>query len=242
MSLICPACGRKAGGPEIRFCPYCGARLAEAGKAPDSGRPGEPGRPDPGEAWVQKALKKSSLPERKKILTEGLKACPDSRGIVWELLFIGEPMKKPPKGRLDYSIIKSWVLQIYREPGLFSEEERTAMRRELFDSEALERAAARFPDPEEKKRAYLRRLCEEYIEIFLEEDRRLTGGIFGFRREKNREKSLAAPAAAMIRRMRADEELTADQRNSLADTFYEAFSTRMGGRVDHLDEVLKEED
>ena len=99
--MICNQCGKEIAGEGISFCPYCGAKLAQPkGKAvsPEA------------EEWIRKALSVTSMPERKKILEEAKRACPEEPAIDWALLFVGTPEPKPPRGRIDFSIIKSWLL------------------------------------------------------------------------------------------------------------------------------------
>ena len=211
--MTCIKCGKEITGEGIAFCPYCGAKLETAEKKLVSKE---------AEEWVQKALKVTSLPERKKILEQAKTACPDSTEIDWELLFIGTPDPKPARGKLDFSIIKSWLLQIYRKPGDFSREKRDAMRRELFEGEQLQAALAAYENPEEKMREYLGRLCREYIEIFLKEDNQLMGNIFGLRIGRNRDKVLEEAVNNMIRLIEADEQLSAERKQMLKEAMLRA--------------------
>jgi hypothetical protein len=222
-------------GQGIAFCPYCGEKLPEAAEVKT------PARKDPeAEKWIDKALAQTSYPDRKKILLKGKEACPDSAEIDWELLFIGE--QGPRKGKvIDYSIIKCWVLEIYHNPGAFSEERRTAMRGELFDSPALKSCLARFEDPGRKQKEYLLRLCRDYIEIFLEGNSSVMGIWFGFQVERNKEKKLAPHAAGIIAAMKKDEKLLPEQREQLWQSFYQAYAARMNGKTEHLDSLLKTE-
>ena len=84
--MICNKCGKEIQGEEIAFCPYCGTRLKMAEKPQIS---------KTAEEWVDRAMKTTSLPERKKILEEAQRVCPDDPAIEWELLFIGTPDPKP---------------------------------------------------------------------------------------------------------------------------------------------------
>ena len=211
--MRCIKCGKEIPGDGMSFCPYCGAKLEAAPEAFSSEEAAE---------WVRKARKVSSLPERKKILDQAREACPNAPEIEWELLFIGTPDPKPRRGKMDFSIIKSWLLQIYRTPGDFSEEKRQFMRHELFEGEKLQAILAASPDPEEKLRAYLERLCMEYVDIFLREDNRLMGNIFGFRIGKNRTKPLEDAVTGMIRQMEADDRLSEDQRQMLTEAMQKA--------------------
>lgn len=213
--MNCRQCGKEIAGEGLSFCPYCGARLAEKAEKTVSTEAAE---------WIRKAMKVSSLPERKKILDQAKKACPDDPEIEWELLFIGTPDPKPPRGKIDFSIIKSWLLQIYRKPGDFSAEKRDAMRRELFDSPKLQAALKAFDNPEERMQEYLERICREYVDIFLKEDNQLMGTIFGFRIGRNRTKILEGAVAEMIQRIDADEKLTPEQRRLLTDAMRKALT------------------
>ncbi len=229
MNIICGCCGKQIDGKGISFCPYCGEKLTmEAASVI---------RNEKAENWVRKALAVTSFPERKKILLKGLEDCPDNREIEWELLFIGEPETKRTKG-IDFSIIKSWILEIYRKPGDFSDEKRDRMRAQLFDAPELIKTLNRFEDPAGKHQEYLQRLCKEYIELFLEGSNQIMGNIFGFRTERNKEKKLAVPVAEMIARIRADEKLLPEQREQLWKAMYQAFNVHTGGQTAYLDERI----
>ena len=200
----------------MAFCPYCGTRIVATEEKPDS---------QEAAAWIQKAFTVSSLPERKKILEQAKKACPDAPEIDWELLFIGTPDPKPPRGKIDFSIIKSWLLQIYRTPGDFSPEKRDAMRNELVAGSQLKAILEASDNPEEKMREYLQRLCHEYVDIFLKEDNQLMGNFFGLRLGRNRMKQLEGAVSEMIQRIEADEQLTTEQQVILRDAMIMALKS-----------------
>ena len=229
MSMLCNQCGKTIEGEGIAFCPYCGAKLAA--------EPAAEIRNEEAEKWVREALAVTSYPERKKILLKGLEACPDSREIRWELLFIGE--EGPKKGKvIDYSVIKCWIMEIYWKPGDFPEEKRNRMRSELFDAPRLRETLALYDDPERKQQEYLQRICREYVELFLEGSNQIMGNIFGFQLERNKDRKLAVPVARMIANIRADEKLSPEQREMLWKAMYQAYGARTGGRMEHLDAAL----
>ena len=123
---------------------------------------------------------------------------------------------------MDFSIIKSWLLQIYRKPGDFTAEKRNAMRKELFEGEQLQKVLAGSADPEGKMEEYLERLCREYIDIFLKEDNQLMGNIFGLRIGRNRDKVLEGAVENMIRQIEADRELDAGRKQMLREAMMRA--------------------
>jgi hypothetical protein len=184
--------------------------------------------------WIRRALAEPGLPGRKKILDQARKLYPESPEIDWELLFIGHPDPDPPRGRIDYSIIKSFLLDIYRHPETYTEEKRDRMRTELFRDPLLTKILEETEQPEEKLRAYLLRLCREYIDIFLAEDRRLTGGILGLLPGRSREKAIAGEVSGMIRRTAEDPKLSPEERELLREALTRAFSERDAGRNAYL--------
>ena len=231
MSITCIQCGKQIDGEGMAFCPYCGAKL------PEAENPAEP-HDEEAEKWIRKALAVTSFPERKRILLQGLNACPDSREIKWELLFVGEEEQKKRSFALDFSIIKCYILEIYRSPGEFSEEKRNRMRSLLFDDPQLRETCELFDNPEQKQLEYIQRLCREYLEIFLEGNNQVMGNWFGIRLERNREKKLAVPVAEMIRRIKKDEKLSPEQREQLVQAMVQAYAAKAGGNMEYLDSLL----
>ena len=61
MNAVCTRCGKKVDGEGLAFCPYCGEKLPAAEKEI---KPAV--RNEEAEKWVQKALGRTSFPERKK--------------------------------------------------------------------------------------------------------------------------------------------------------------------------------
>ena len=227
---ICSLCGKTIEVEGVAFCPYCGTKLTEAHPPEEQN--------EEAAKWVRKALAAPDFPKRKDILLKAQQACPDSREIAWELLFIGKPEAKRPR-TIDYSIIKSWILEIYWNPGSFSTERKDRLRAQLFDDPELIRTLQMFPDPEKKQREYLERLCKEYVELFLEGSNQVMGGIFGFRIERNKDKKMAVPVAQMIANIRADEKLLPEQREQLWKILYQTYGVITGGKMAYLDELLE---
>lgn len=228
--MICARCGKPLEGEGMLFCPYCGEKLA----AREAASPEAPNAE--AQQWIQKALAVSSYPERKKILQQGLAACPGDREIEWEMLFVGEPQKR--RRAMDFSIIKCWILDIYHRPKDFSEEETDRMRAQLFDAPELARQLERYADPESRLQEYLSRLCREYLDIFLEGSNSVMGNWFGFQIGSNRDKKLAAPVAQMIERIRTDEKLSPERREQLWKTLYQAYAAKTDGKTGYLDQCL----
>ena len=231
----------------MMFCPYCGAKQEEQPRTPEEkGKAEAPAdrnlkerRENPEVAkLLEEALAVTSLKDREKKLMKARRAFPDSLAIEWELLFIGHP-RKPPRGKIDFSIIKCYLLEIYRNPKDFTPERAEEMRREIFDDPQLRRVQELSGDPEQALEAYVQRLCLDYIEIFLEGDNRISGSLFGFRLERNLSKMLARPVAGMIGAIRQDQALTPEQQSLLTHGLYRGYEQRAGGTA-RLDEALAE--
>ena len=228
MSIICRQCGRTIETEGVAFCPYCGTKLEAATHVTET--PEE-------EKWLRKAAQVKSYPERREILLKGRKECPDSREIRWELLFTGEQEDKR-RWTIDFSVIKCWVLEMYRKPGDFTEEKRNRMREKLFEDPELKECLEMYGDPEGKQREYLQRLSREYVELFLEGSNEVMGSFLGFHSDRNKDKKLAVPVAEMIKRVREDEKLSTDQREQLWKALYQGYAARNDGRTEYLDERL----
>ncbi len=225
MKVICPGCGKTAEDSGFAFCPYCGGKLAVQARAGTTDRKAE--------IWVRKALSETAYPKRGEILRKGLEECPDSREILWELLFIGEEARDRRR-IVDFSVIKCHILDFYLEPEKYTEAQQDEMRFQLFEAPELAHCLRLYEDPEGKRREYLQRLCREYISVFLEEDNRIMGNWFGFRNRRNREQKLAEPVSSMIRRIGTDEKLLPEQRELLRHEMVRAFAAETGGRTDLL--------
>ena len=240
MNRVCEKCGRIPDRADMRFCPYCGSALPLPA-SPEEGKKVGAELPEEAKKLLRKAEEAKSIPEKEKILLKAREAFPDCFPVEWELLFIGEKKKKGQKpGTFDYSVIKSYLLRVFQKPGLFTRERAEQDKKELFEGGQLTRCLAMSGEPEARMDMYLYRLCREYIEVFLEEDRTLTGGLLGFRIEKNHEKLISGEAAQIIRNIRADRELAAERREMLEESFLKAYTDHFAGKTENLDEKLAE--
>ena len=224
----CPKCGRTleiAAG--ATFCPFCGASLTP--KAADSAEVS---------ALLRQAANESDPKKRYAALTKAQALAPESLAVCEELLFLGRLHERTPK-KLDFSIIKSFLLQMYLTPKDFTEAKADAMRAELFEHPLLLRCLALAPDPQAYMTHYLTRLSGEYIDLFLRGSSVYMRRYFGFGMESRAPKYLAEPAGDMLARMRADDRLSDERRALLTNAFYEGFSRQMNGETRWLDERLE---
>lgn len=117
--LFCPACGKAVSTDQAAFCPYCGAAL----------KPSPVQKTEPDE--VKEALLK--YPDildpikRGQFLDKLLEKYPDSLAVWEEKLFLGR-LAHRDKRRVDFSLIKFHLMNLYLTPETFSEAKRQEMR------------------------------------------------------------------------------------------------------------------
>jgi len=227
----CPRCGKTVAVESgAAFCPYCGAVLQKAAA-------------NPGGEAAQAVLKKAEAltdPKKKhELLAKGLQEHPDSLAIAEELLLLGRLHERNPRV-LDFSVIKSYVLNAYLEPEQYSQEQSEAMRREVFDHPDLERCLALAEDRDAFLNHYLTRLSNQFIDLFLKGSSKYMRRFFGFGMDSRAPKLLSYPSAKMLNAMRADPLLSGEQRAMLMRAFYAAFSAQMGQDTQWLDQALAE--
>jgi uncharacterized Zn finger protein (UPF0148 family) len=228
----CPGCGKTISVETgAAFCPFCGAILQKTGA--DSDRDA-----------VREALKQAEAqPDPKKryaLLTRAQQEYPDNLAVAEELLLLGRLHERDPR-KLDFSVIKSYLLNAYLEPQLYTPEQSAAMRRELFEHPDLERCLALAEDRNAFLSHYLTRLSNQFIELFLKGSSQYMRRFFGFGLDSRAPKLLSYPAARMLKAMRGDPLFSEEQRLLLARAFYRSFSAQMGEDTQWLDKAMAEQ-
>ena len=226
--MQCVMCRRELPVADAAFCPYCGAAVqTRRRETPEAVRK------------LLSELEKQKDPVKKHaMLLEAQKEYPDSLDIAEEILFLGRLYERSAK-KLDYSVIKSYLLHMYLTPENFSPERMAEMREELFGHPHLKRCLALAEDETAFLRRYLGRLSTEFITIFLLSSTYYTRSFFGFRLDTRMGRVLAEPACAMLCAIRGDDELDMQHRALLCDAFYRAFVTETGGESRWVDELLE---
>lgn len=222
---ICPRCHKPAQAADAAFCAYCGAPMPkDASAVPEA---------------VQEVLarvKATSDPKKKyDLLTKAQQDEPDSLDIARELLHLGRLYERGGRN-VDFSVIKCYLLHMYLTPREFSEEQKAAMRKELFHHPQLERCQALAPDAEGFTREYLMRLSSEFADLFLKGSSTYMHSFFGIRFNSRADKLLASPAARMLAAIHGDTQLEGDERAMLYECFYRGYLSQIGGE----DELRKQ--
>jgi len=226
--LQCQACRRSLPMSDAAFCPYCGATLQTEKRAV----------PDEVKKLLRELEKQKDPVKKHEMLVKAEEKYPDSLEIAEEILLLGRLYERSPK-KLDYSVIKCYLLHMYLTPEQFSPDGKDEMRRELFSHPQLLRCLSLAEDENAFLRRYLGRLCAEFVTIFLLSSTYYTKSLFGFRLDSRMGRVLAEPAANMLCAIRSDEALDMQHRALLYDAFYRAFVTETGGESRWVDELLE---
>ncbi|MBP3650494.1 MAG: zinc ribbon domain-containing protein [Clostridia bacterium] len=225
---VCTRCNREIAQSEAAFCPFCGAPLM-LHTAPI---------PSEADALLQKASQQRNNRKKLALLQQAREKYPDCLAVEEEWLF---QAKLPQKASqvLDYSGIKCHLLHLYLTPEAFDETRRAAMRQEIFGDAQLHRCLALAPSAEAFMTHYLERLSREFIQIFLMGSNQYMPRFMGFQLERNTAKVLAQPVADMLRAIRADDSLTAEQQSSLCTALESAFYAECGGDMRWLHQAME---
>ncbi len=224
----CPACCRELQVSDAAFCPYCGTALKKA----------QPEIPQEIRQLLSELEKQKDPVKKHRMLTEAEQRFPDSLEIAEEILFLGRLYERSAK-KLDYSVIKCYLWQMYLTPKDFAPEQKNAMREELTSHPHLRRCLELAMDKDAFMRRYLMRLAGEFVHVFLMGSTHYTRTVFGFRVDNRMGRVLAEPAADMLCAIRADEALEPAERAMLYDAFYRAFVTETGGESQWVDALLE---
>ena len=234
-AFYCPACGKKLETEGAAFCPFCGVSLGTGTESAETS--GSNGLSEKARTLLDRAARAESLPEKNKWLLKAREDSPGCFPVEWELLFIGH--EKPVRGRMDFGIIKSYLLKMYISPQEFSDSRKQQDREELFGDPQLLKCMALSPEPEDATLwKYLLRLCAEFIDLFLAGDNQINKTIFGFHLDRNPEKTLSRAAADVMRNILADDKMPKEKRTLLYRAFYQAMNDRLKGNTQWLDELL----
>lgn len=222
VEITCQKCHKTISAAEsAAFCPYCGERLSAGGLDLSAVR----NEPDP--------VKKHDM------LLKLIAQHPDSLEVAEEILYLGRLYERS-KRKLDFSVIKCYVLNIYLEPETISADKREALRAEIFSHPDLDRCLTLSEDKDAFLSRYLEHISEEFVRLFLKGSSRYMRSIFGFTQTSKAPKYLALPATKMLKNMQRDESLTDAQRALLTRAFYTAFARQADGETQYLDQELKQ--
>ncbi len=251
MPLICPGCGGRmdieADRELVPFsCPYCAAQLTPQKNGQAVVLKASPAAPvhikdvpvgADVTALLRKAQEESDPIKRFALLQKAEEAAPNNLQVQKALLLHGR-LHERDKHRIDFSVIKCYLLHVFEEPDTYTFAQREDKIRELISEDRLVKAMDMAPDGQAFLKDYLTALSQEYIHLFLRGSSRHMKPMFGFAPAGKPFRLLAAPAASMLRCMLKEQALSNDLREMLAGAFYKAYGLEFQGETSYLDEAL----
>lgn len=162
---------------------------------------------------------------------------PDSLEVQRRLLLHGRLHERDPK-RLDFSVIKCYLLHAFEHPEQHPEEDQRRMARELFDAPRLLRCLELANYPQAFLEQYLKQLSHDYLRIFIAPDRSHSPRLLGFSLGGKLNQYLARPARDVLANALSSPHLSAGEAKTLAAAFYTAFNEYNRGDAGELDRLL----
>lgn len=209
------------------FCTYCGSKINLSGSELQQEIALE-------EAVTLLLKEKDPIVIHDKLMTLR-SAHPESLVVHRAILMQGRLHERNPK-KLDYSVIHCYLLNIFLEPEIFNAEQKEAYCAELTQGKNLVACLALAKDKAQFLRQYYIDLSQRFIELFLLGSSKHMRTFFGLTMSRNPAKTLACPAAVMLRGILACTAL-GEQQLPLANAFYTAFAQKFDS-ISYLDEEL----
>lgn len=206
------------------------------------GRKEEPRVPEGADSMTLLALARNEEdPVRKhQLLLRARDLDKDNLKVQHALLMLGRLYERDVK-RVDFSVIKCYILHVYEHPEQHGEEDIRQKTRELFDDAQLKTCLALAPHPESYLRDYLEELSLEYIRLFLAGDSSNVPSLFGITRKHSVARYLAKPMADIIENMLSSAYLRMQEQQLAAGMFYRACHRYLNGQTEDLDRQLSPE-
>lgn len=162
---------------------------------------------------------------------------PDNLEVQRRLLLHGRWHERNPN-KVDFSTIKSFLLNAFEHPEKHELSTQRAMARELFDDPRLQRCLELSQDKPAFLKAYLEDLSRDYMHIFVVGDNSHVPRVFGLSFKGGLQKYLALPARDIISNIFQSPYLNREEARVLAQAFYRAFYEYAHGQVSELDSRL----
>lgn len=182
------------------------------------------------------AVEEEEPVRKEKCLLKAADIAPHDLEVQKALLLLGDLARRDPK-KVDFSVIKCYVLHAFEHPEQHDEDTQKRMVREIFDHPQLHKCLSLAVDQHAFMRDYLGALCREYLHTFIEGQREHTGGWLGFQWIGRRVKALSMPCADMVRHMLLCPFMTEAESTLLISVFYRECLSFLG-ETKYLDGAL----
>jgi hypothetical protein len=170
-------------------------------------------------------------------LSRAEQLAPEDLNIQRRLLLHGRLHERNPKN-LDFSVIKSFLLNAFEHPEKHRPEDLRKMERELFDEPRLQRALELAQDRAAFLRSYLEDLSRDYMRVFISSDSSHVPKVLGFSFKGALPRYLAMPALDILKNVFSSPYLSREEAQVLGKAFYRAFFEQVQGETKVLDAQL----
>ena len=223
----CSKCLKEISIENIMFCPFCGSELINNNEDKAS------------QEVIQEIAKceKIENPVKKhKKLMELRSIFPNTLEIERAILFFGRLHERSAK-KIDFSVIKCYLLQMYLTPEEFTENQKIEMQDELFNSPQLQHCLSLTNSKEQFFNDYLQELSKRYIELFLLSSSKYMPTFFGFSSKSKAPLNLAIPVGVMYKEILLSTTINEQQKMQLYKALYAGFKQVLGDTT-YLDEQI----
>ena len=162
---------------------------------------------------------------------------PENLEVQLALLLLGRLHERERKPA-EYSLIKSYLLNGFEHPEIYTEAELRLQSHELFNDKRLQYCLSLAGDKQAFLEKYLNELSQEYMHIFIQGDSSHAPRVFGFSIKSQLQSYFAIPAADIIRNALSSPFLNEQQQRLVARSFYKAFQSQMNSNTQDLDKLL----
>ena len=170
-------------------------------------------------------------------LAEARKREPQNLAVQRKLLMHGRLHERSAK-KMDFSVIKCYLLHAFEHPEDHKDGEQKAMARELFDDPQLQVCLDLAQDKAHFLQTYLEDLSREYMRVFVAPDSTHIPRVFGLSFKGTLPKYLAKPARDIIHNILSSPYFNEEEARVLARAFYRAFYDYAHGEARELDSLL----
>lgn len=170
-------------------------------------------------------------------LLQAERLAPEDINVQRRLLMNGRLHERDAK-KMDFSVIKCYLLHAFEHPEDHSEAQLKQMTRELFDEERLQTCLRLSKEPARFLQTYLEDLSREYMRVFVAPDNTHIPRVFGLSFKGSLSKYLAKPAKDIIHNILSSPYMNVEEARLLSRAFYRAFYDHAHGEVRELDSLL----
>lgn len=138
----------------------------------------------------------------------------------------------------DFSIIHSYMLNIYLEPNEIKKDKFNELHNELINGQRLNDCLKVANDKNKFLQQYYVDISENFINLFMKNSSRYIKSIMGIKIIKNEAKALSFYGAKIIKNIFNDSNIEENLKTTIAKSFYIAYGNVLGNEYQFINEYL----